>query len=78
MALYYHRNALTGQCDPSILMLCEDTEMSERGVQYGLRDLEKNNVIVITPRKNRTPLYAINDPSLWKRHVNSKQSNLTE
>lgn len=54
LALADRHNQETGRCDPSIATICKDTQLSERAVRDGLRDLEKLKLISTTERKLRT------------------------
>ena len=54
LALSNRHNQETGRCDPSIKTIAADTRMSERAIQYGLRELEAVKAIVTVERKQRT------------------------
>mgnify|MGYP003400215540 CR=1 FL=1 len=54
LALSNRHNQETGRCDPSIKTISADTRMSERAIQYGLRELEAVKAIVTVERKQRT------------------------
>lgn len=47
-------NQETGRCDPSNARLCDDTQLSERGVRKALRELEVLGLIRTTERVQRT------------------------
>lgn len=54
LALSNRHNQETGRCDPSIETIASDLGISERAVQYGLRELEKHKLITTTHRVQRT------------------------
>ena len=54
IALANRHNQETGRCDPSVELIANDLGISERAVQYGLRELEKNGLITTTHRTVRT------------------------
>lgn len=54
LALSNRHNQETGRCDPSIATLCIDTQLSERAVRNGLRELERLRLISTTERRRRT------------------------
>jgi Helix-turn-helix domain len=54
LALADRHNQETGRCDPSLSRIALDTQLSERAVRLGLRDLEVLKLISTTERKLRT------------------------
>ncbi len=54
MALSDRHNQETGRCDPSVKTIADDTEISERAIITGLRQLEKAGLITTTHRTIRT------------------------
>ena len=54
LVLSNRHNQETGRCDPSISRIASDTNMSERSVQYALRELEELKVIQTIFRKATT------------------------
>ena len=54
LCLANRHNQETGRCDPSISRLTEDSGLSRRSVQNGLRELEKLKVIQTVFRKRTT------------------------
>lgn len=50
--LAYYADAHTGTCYPGIKKLAELTKMSDRNVQRGINELEKYEMITVTPRKD--------------------------
>lgn len=53
VVLAMHRNTETGQCFPSIETLMEETGLSRKGVQLGLKNLKKLRVVDIIPGGGR-------------------------
>jgi hypothetical protein len=64
VTLAWHHNGKTGQCDPSIALLCEETGLSERAVRLSLRTIEAAGYMTTTPRRGTTPLYILTPPAL--------------
>lgn len=54
LALADRHNQETGRCDPSLATISGDTQLSERAVRLGLRELEREKLISTTERKLRT------------------------
>jgi len=63
VTLAWHHNGKTGQCDPSIALLCEETGLSERAVRLSLRTIEAAGYMTTTPRRGTTPLYILTPPA---------------
>ena len=51
LALAHRHHAKTGVCSPSVRTLASDTGLSERCVQYRLRELETAGLIKTHPRR---------------------------
>lgn len=54
LCLANRHNQETGRCDPSIATICADTNLSERAVRQGLRQLESERLISTVHRVQRT------------------------
>lgn len=53
-ALAHRHNQETGRCDPSVVTIARDIGVSERSVQYAIRQLCDAKAITVTERKRRT------------------------
>ena len=54
LALSNRHNQETGRCDPSLARIASDTQLSERAVRGGLRQLEKLRLISTVERRLHT------------------------
>jgi hypothetical protein len=66
LALSDCHNQETGRCDPAIKKLCEKTQLSERAVRGGLRELEGLKLIQTVFRKQKTGRGLLNMTSRYR------------
>jgi hypothetical protein len=60
-----HHNGQTGQCNPSVATLIEETGRSRSTVLRGIKDLEDATGITVERRKNRNNRYTIPGCKVW-------------
>lgn len=66
LALADCHNQETGRCDPSIKKLCAKTQLSERSVRAGLRELESLRLVQTVFRKKSTGRGRVNMTSRYR------------
>ena len=66
LALANRHNQETGRCDPSNATIAKDTQLSERAVRQGTRELELLKLIVTVERKQRTGRGKLNLTNRYK------------